>query len=141
MTLRPLGRRRALVVALMAVLVAMPPTYALRGALVGLLPTIVAIALAMALRMVTRLQTELPDALLDERQRSRRNERYVDAYRSLAAAVTLPLIGVFFWSIGIAPAELTLRIDMDLVLGTYLALTGFVLTIPAATIAWQEPAI
>lgn len=135
---RDLQTRRRLVVLLAVLVLAMVPACAVGGAVLGVLPVVAATALWLVLRMAVRVVTDLPLQYLDERQRDRRNRAYGFAYQAFTGTTLLVAMSFFVWSLAVAPADVVLRLDMDLVIGCYFAITAMALALPTAFMAWTE---
>lgn len=137
---RGLRTRQGLVVVLAVLVLSMVPAYLVGGAL-GVLPVAGATAVWLVLRLAVRVVAELPEQYLDERQSNRRNRAYVSAYQAFSGAMLVVGMGFFGWSLAVAPADLVLRLNIDVILGAYFTLTALALTLPTAVMAWTEPEV
>ena len=129
------GRRRALVLAILAAL-AVVATLAWFDRSVALLIAIsAAVGLYVLLRRVVRGMADLPDAFVDERVRAMRNERYRYAYQVLSAVVMVLLLAGY---VATDAARLTWQPEARHLHAAFWWVLGLSLALPSMLVAWNE---
>ena len=135
--IRPIGRRRVLVVS-QGIIVAALVTNAF--AATGMVASFVQLALLVVgfvgvilLRAAMRGIADFPDTAVDERIISSRNAAYLEAYRWLAAGTALVMLIAFAASI--RGRALTTNNIPTLMLSFLLA----AISLPSAVLAWNQP--
>ena len=133
--LRPLGRRRLVVLACLF-LIAIAVGAAWGGSAIW---TLVALAPAIAgvwlVRRVVRLMADLPDELVDERVRTVRNQRYVEAYRLLSAVMVAVLLVVY---IGADAPRIDWVLEARHVHAMFWLVMLMSFALPSMLLAWSE---
>ncbi|TVR85041.1 MAG: hypothetical protein EA416_17770 [Trueperaceae bacterium] len=131
-------RRRAIVVAALAVFAAVATAAWFDRSVALLAALAVATLVTIALRRVVRGLADLPDAFVDERIRAMRNQRYLSAYRILSASLVAVLIVLYIAADG-------QRIGWDIAARHIHALFWSVFwvsfTLPSMLLAWNETEI
>lgn len=129
------ARRRALVLATLAVL-ALVAALAWFDRSVALLVAIaVAAGLYVLLRRVVRGMADLPDAFVDERVRAMRNDRYRTAYQVLSAVVMLLLLAGYMAT---DASRLTWQPEAHHLHAAFWTVLGLSLALPSMLVAWSE---
>lgn len=129
------GRRRALVVAMLAALAgvaALAWTDRPVALLVGLA---VAAGLYVLLRRVVRGMADLPDAFVDERVRVVRNERYRSAYQVLSAVAVVVLLAGYMAT---DASRLAWQPEARHLHAAFWSVLGLSLALPSMLMAWSE---
>jgi uncharacterized membrane protein len=129
------ARRRALVLATLAVL-ALVAALAWFDRSVALLVAIaVAAGLYVLLRRVVRGMADLPDAFVDERVRAMRNDRYRTAYQVLSAVVMLLLLAGYMAT---DASRLSWKPEAHHLHAAFWTVLGLSLALPSMLVAWSE---
>lgn len=129
------GRRRALVLATLVVLVAVAALAWFDRSVALLVALAVAARLYVQLRRVVRGMADLPDAFVDERVRAVRNERYRYAYQVLSALVMLLLLAGYMAT---DASRLAWQPEARHLHAAFWAVFGLSLALPSMLVAWSE---
>ena len=136
--LRPLGRRRAVIVAWASLVAATAAVVAVAGPVVDLLVILVGCTATWLVRALVRTVADLPDEVLDERLVARRDHGYRVAYQVLAGVIGLVLMVLYLLGdaaridVTITPDHLNGALWLVILLGTGL---------PSAVFGWSEPEV
>lgn len=136
--LRPLARRRAVIVTWSVLVVGAAVTVALAGPLVDLLAIAVAATATWLVRALVRTIADLPDEVLDERLVVRRDSGYRVAYQFLAGVTSLLLVVLYI--VGDA-ARLDVTITPDHLSGALWLVILLAMGMPSAAFGWAEPEV
>jgi hypothetical protein len=129
------GRRRALVLATLAVLAAVAALAWFDRSVALLVALAVAARVYVQLRRVVRGMADLPDAFVDERVRAMRNERYRHAYQVLSAVVMVLLLAGY---IATDASRLAWQPEARHLHAAFWAVLGLSLALPSMLVAWSE---
>lgn len=133
--LRPIGRRRAVVVLWGISVVAGALLTAWDNALVTVLALIVGAAIVWVLRLVVRTVVDLPDEFLDERQVAVRDRVYRTAYSTLIALALVVLLAMYIAWDG---ERVAYEAQPSHINGVFYALLFGGLGLPSAIYAWTQ---
>ena len=139
-SLRTRRARVGLVIGNSSVIVLMIPAWTIGGSIVGIL-TVVAAALAWwLLKLSVRDVADLPDRFLDERQRTTRDQVYVEAYRWFAGVtVVLASAGlVAFVVLGEDPDTWTVDLTWDWCMALFWTVMAYALSLPSMVLALRD---
>lgn len=127
---------RALVVAYVVAMIAIPLCWTLLGGIAGVLAVLATTGVFLLLRVAVRSIADLPDHVLDERMRRDRDSVYVDAFRLVAAVVfvaaNVALVPVAFSD------DATLTFDYHDVSAVFWTLLALLLGAPSLVLAVRQ---